>query len=154
FYAGRVLSLFDNRCMASLANPFISGRHKRLVSFLIWLAIFVAGTVFLGWLAVVQVQEFLRREVRTEVAQLEKLRLGIDKAFNDIEAEVTARPCSSEFRGQLRRIAFRPDGISEFLYAPKGYAECSTTRMRFEPPVSFGPPDVEAVGPMRMALWV
>jgi sensor c-di-GMP phosphodiesterase-like protein len=139
--------------MARLTNPFISGRHQSLISFLIWLAIFISGAALIGWFGVAEVQSKLRRATAAEVAPLEKLRVNVNKAFKDFHADVTARPCSSEFRSQLRRLAFRPDGISEFLYAPNGYTECSTTRQRFEPPVSFGPPDVKADEDLGYALW-
>jgi sensor c-di-GMP phosphodiesterase-like protein len=140
--------------MARLTNPFISGRHQGLISFLIWLAIFVSGAAMLAWFGVAEVHSRLRREVSAEVVQLEKLHSNIVKAFERMRSEVTARPCSSEFRSQLRRVAFRPDGLSEFLYAPNGNAECSTTRQRFDPPVSFGLPDVGDDNDLGYALWV
>lgn len=140
--------------MARLTNPFISGRHQSLISILIWLAIFVSGAALLAVFGIAQVRDMLRREISTEVAQLEGLSLSIRKAFGKLHADVTARPCSSEFRSQLRRVAFHPDGLSEFLYAPGGLAECSTTRQRFDPPVSFGPPDVSSDNDLGYALWV
>jgi hypothetical protein len=40
--------------MARLTNPFISGRHQGLISFLIWLAIFVSGAAMLAWFGVAE----------------------------------------------------------------------------------------------------
>jgi sensor c-di-GMP phosphodiesterase-like protein len=140
--------------MVRLANPFISGRYQRLIGFLMWLAMFVAGALLLAAFTIAEVRSMLRRDVSGEVAQLEKLRIGVGQAFDRLKSDVTAAPCSPEFRSQLRRVAFHPDGISEFLYAPDGMAQCSSTRLRFDPPVSFGAPDATSDNPTGYALWV
>ena len=52
----------------------------------------------------------------------------------------------------MQRIAFIPDGLNEFLYAPNGVAECSTSQPKFITPVPLGAPDIEGSGPSDPSL--
>jgi hypothetical protein len=58
-----------------------------------------------------------------------------------LRVEATAPPCSPQFANQLRKIAYRPDGFNEFLYAPGGVVHCSANVATFDPPLPLGTPD-------------
>jgi hypothetical protein len=66
---------------------------------------------------------------------------------------VTATPCTPEFRSQLRKVAYRPDGFNEFLYAPGGRVHCTINVDRFDPPLRLGKPDFIALDG-SIQVWV
>ena len=62
--------------------------------------------------------------------------------------------CSRLFFAQLQTVAFLPDGLNEFLYAPHGIVKCSTSQPKFDIPVSLGEPDIKGNGPADLDLWL
>ncbi len=128
--------------MSGFVNPFVSGRHLRLVGLGIWLG--VAGILVAGgcWLGVHQLRESLRREAGADFARLNKLHDDLVFAFGELDRTVVAPPCSAAFRQQLRQVAFLPDGLNEFMYAPEGIVMCSTSRDASQAPVPLGSPNI------------
>lgn len=74
-----------------------------------------------------------------ELSKIAKQRADALKAFAMARREITATPCTSEFASQLNRIAFLPDGLNEFLYAPQGTVQCGTTVHKYDVPIELGP---------------
>ncbi|HEX2840235.1 EAL domain-containing protein [Hyphomicrobium sp.] len=134
-------------------NPFVSDRHDRLVGFVIWLliaAIFLAAG---AWFWRNQIEETLARDARAELAQFDKLHANVTTAFDELQRTATSTPCSNEFIRELRRVAFKPDGLNEFMYAPQGIVTCSTS-MASRVAVPLGPPDIDRPGKGDIDLWV
>jgi hypothetical protein len=70
-----------------------------------------------------EVRDVVLADAGENIAQLEKVRGYVNAAFEMLRRDVTADSCSPEFHRQMRRVAFEPDGLNEFLYAPA--APCS-----------------------------
>ncbi len=128
--------------MSTIVNALIAGRHRRLLRGVLWGAIFAAllglGYGFVHW----QVRSYIRHDQRAELARINSIRTGVVDALRMLQRDATAAPCSPDFLAQMRRVAFLPDGLNEFLYAPGGRIECSTSRPSFEPPVMLAAPDI------------
>ncbi len=65
-------------------------------------------------------------------------RSSLDRAFN----ESKGASCSDEFVSSLRKVAFIPDGLNEFLFVPSNKVLCGTTLGRLSEAVSLGTRDV------------
>ncbi len=131
-------------------NPFVSDRHDRLVGFVIWLVIattlLAAGT----WFWRNQIEETLARDARAELAHFDKLHGNVIAAFDELHRTATAAPCSNEFIRELRRVAFKPDGLNEFMYAPQGIVTCSTSITATQTAAPLGTPDIDGA----IDLWI
>ncbi|HYD15965.1 MAG TPA: EAL domain-containing protein [Hyphomicrobium sp.] len=140
--------------LSAFVNPFVSGRHRRLVGFLIWLviatALLAAGAFF--WR--MQIQDSLRREARAELQHFDKVHANVTAAFDELHRTATATACSVEFIREMRRVAFRPDGLNEFMYAPHGKVTCSTSISHSQEPISLGAPDITESGEAGLELWI
>lgn len=139
--------------MSAFVNPFVSGRHKRLAGFLLWLAaallLLAAGAAL--WR--MQLRDALAREAGAALLHFDKLHAHVTAAFDELERTATAAPCSDDFIRELRRVAFKPDGLNEFMYAPGGMVTCSTSIAAAQAPAALGPPDIAAGGD-GIALWI
>ena len=140
--------------MSRFVNPFVSGRHQRLVEIVIWLLITLAllavGAAFLC----AQMQDSLRREAKSKLAHFDTLHQNVATAFAELHRTATAEPCSAEFIRELRRVAFKPDGLNEFMYAPSGIVTCSTSMSQQHVSLSLGTPDVDPTGDGGIAFWI
>ena len=106
------------------------------------------GYGFIVW----QVSSSIRRDQDTELGRLAEIRGNVVFALQKLQQDATAPPCSPDFLAQMQKIAFIPDGLNEFLYAPNGVAECSTRQPKFITPVPLGAPDIEGSGPSDPSL--
>lgn len=140
--------------MSAFVNPFVSGRHPRAVAFVIWLAVAAVLLALVAWFCRDQLQGSLKREAAAELTQFDTLHSNVTLAFAELERTATAVPCSVEFMRELRRVAFRPDGLNEFIYAPGGMVTCSTSITLAQTPRSLGTPDVDQEGPDAIDLWL
>ena len=140
--------------MKRLLNCLISGTHQRLLGAALWLGIFVAILGVLYVFGAHQVRDAMRADASENIVQLDKLRANVSAAFAMLEKEVTGEPCSVEFHRQLRRVAFEPDGLNEFIYAPHGLVRCSTSRDNFDGYVDLGRPDILGETRFGTALWI
>lgn len=140
--------------MSGFVNPFVSGRYRSFVEFIIWIAITLAllafGAAF--WLA--QIHDSLRGEAKARLAHFDKLEVNVVDAFAELQRTVTAEPCSEPFLRQLRRVAFKPDGLNEFMYAPNRVVTCSTSLKMAQAGIPLGEPDIERHGSSDISLWI
>lgn len=139
--------------MAKLVSVFISRRHRRLIGFAVWVLCFLGVLSVLGWLALERTNDVIQAELREGIGHYMRLRESVVSTFDAMDAELTAQPCTAAFNDQLRKIAYRPDGLSEFLYAPGGLVYCSTQKV-FDVPVDLGRPDIPPAGERGVALWI
>ena len=138
--------------MSGFVNLFVSNRYQRLVGFALWLATTLALLAAALWFARAEFHASLRREAAAELAHLDTLHGNVTAAFKELHATVTASPCSRPFMQQLRRIAFLPDGLNKFMYAPGGTVTCSTSLSDITTSRSLGAPDFTL--PDEISVWV
>ena len=117
--------------MSALANVFISIRHSSFFLGALWLALFL-GFLAVGYCFVLlQVVGEVRRDHDAELGRIADTRRSAMSALRMLKHDATGSPCSSDFLAQMRRVAFLPDGLNEFLYAPNGVVKCSTSQSAF-----------------------
>lgn len=140
--------------MAKFVSVFISATYRRMIAALVWALIFV-GLVGLGCgFALHRVASLVEEESVHATAQFTQLRTNLLETFDLMHARVTATPCSPAFVDQMRHIAYLPDGLNEFLYAPGGVARCSVGASAFEQPVDLGAPDIAGGEGHSISLWI
>lgn len=139
--------------MIPVINAVLAGRFQRLILGLFWgvffAAILVAGCAFLVW----QIANFIRHDRDGELMRLNEIHANAVSALRLLEVEATSAPCSAPFLAAMQRIAFLPDGLNEFLYAPNGIVQCSTRTAKFDPPVPLGEPDIKGKRPGDLDYW-
>jgi len=139
--------------MAKIVRIFISERHRRLIVGVVWLAAFCLSLGLIGLYAGDKVVAAMETRSERVMAGFLETRASIETAFAAIGADVTAEPCSPGFFRQLRRVAYFPDGINEFLYMADNAAVCTASGLTFSPPVDLGHPDGNAEGG-NFAVWM
>ena len=136
--------------MSALVNALIEGRRERLLLCFLWCALFSSllgiGYGFIVW----QVSGYIRHDQEAELSRIAQIRQNAVSALQRLQREATAPRCSRLFFAQLQTVAFLPDGLNEFLYAPHGIVKCSTSHSKFDIPVSLGEPDIK--GKLREAF--
>jgi len=140
--------------MAKLVSVFISPAYRQAVAALVWVSVFLLVLAGAGGYALYKTSDLARMEGERAIEQFVRLRVNLVETFDMIHAQVTADPCSRLFREQLRRIAYLPDGLNEFLYAPGGHVQCSLNLAALAEPHYLGAPDLVGPGEARIALWV
>ena len=139
--------------MIPVINAFLAGRYQRLILGLFWgvffAAIIAAGYTFLVW----QIANFVRHDRDGELMRLNEIHANAVSALRLLEVEATSAPCSAPFLAAMQRVAFLPDGLNEFLYAPNGIVQCSTSTAKFDPPVPLGEPDIKGKRPDDLDYW-
>lgn len=140
--------------MAKLVSVFISSGHRRLISVLVWVATFATVLALVGGYALHKTADAARAQTERGAEQFLHLRTNLLAVFDMMHAQLTAAPCSPAFHDELRRIAYLPDGLNEFLYAPGGKAQCSTRIAAFGEPVDFGAPDIDGHTGRGISLWI
>lgn len=138
--------------MARFISVFISASHRNAIALLLWAAMLVLTFGTAGWSALQLAGESMLTHAAVPLEQFVRLRQSVSATFEALAAEVVAEPCSNGFHEQLRKIAYRPDGLSEFLYAPGDAIQCSIDR-DFAVPVVLGPPDLERARPAAASMW-
>ena len=137
--------------MANLISLLIGRSHQRLVGFTLWVLAFVISLGLAAVFATHQINSAMVTEARLVLDPLVRLRANVISTFDAMGRQLTAEPCTPAFHDQLRAIAFLPDGLNEFLYAPDGVAQCSVSQ-NFEP-FALGAPDIEP-GVMPASFWL
>ncbi len=125
--------------------------HKRillaaafLVGFAMAAAVFVvAGALSLG--------TALSHHIDHQLHSLDELTSKWVTTLNQLEEVDQSNACSPAFMRKLQEIAFLPDGIHEFLYAPNNKVVC-TARGRLEQSVDVGTPDF-AIRDGEIDIW-
>jgi sensor c-di-GMP phosphodiesterase-like protein len=95
----------------------------------------------------------MQEETRLASEDLFKLRQNLIAVFDVLHTKLTAEPCSPAFHEQLRRVAYLPDGLSEFFYAPGGTIRCSV-HQGFPDGHDLGQPDMERTIKYAGSIWV
>ncbi len=141
--------------MFSLEHAFIVGRrHRTLLFALLWTALFLVA-LGIGWSLVRwQISQFAREDREQELARIVELRSHAIATLIQLQREAVGPPCSHEFLATMRRIAFLPDGLNEFLHAPGGVVKCSTSRSVFLSPAYLGVPDIAGDTPEAPRYWL
>jgi sensor c-di-GMP phosphodiesterase-like protein len=132
----------------------LSEQHRRLRGAVLWAGLFVLTLGLMGVLAAFQFTKTVRTAAEEGLKPYVSLREEFHDTFQSIRSEVIAAPCSAEFRVQLRKIAYRPDGFNEFLYAPGGLVHCSMNIGRFDPPLSLGTHDFTITESGETKVWM
>lgn len=140
--------------MAKFVSVFISVAHRRLISILVWALSFAVVLGVAGWYAHQKTTETMRVEARLAADHFIRLRANLLSTFDVMHADLTAEPCTPAFNEQLRRVAYLPDGLNEFLYAPGGKAQCSVNIPQFESKVDLGAPDIGRQGERGIVMWI
>lgn len=140
--------------MSHLVSVLISTTHRRLISAFAKIVTFAIVLAIVSAYALHKTAEVAQEQSRAGTEQFLILRNDLQTIFAKMHTEITAEPCSAAFQDQLRRIAYLPDGLNEFLYAPGGKAQCSTHNDHFNPPVDFGVPDIDASINSGISLWI
>jgi sensor c-di-GMP phosphodiesterase-like protein len=113
--------------MAKFIRIFVSERHLLFMRVGAWGLMFIVTLGLLGWVGAYQVGETMQAQTRVGIDQLARLRDAVSSALALLKVQATAEPCTPAFRDQLRKVAYLPDGLNEFLYAPGGAAQCSVS---------------------------
>lgn len=122
---------------------------------IVWLLTFAVMLVALGTYGLFRVNATMGTEARAAGEQFLQLQRDIGSAFATVGRELTASPCSDAYHAQLRRIAYLPDGLSQFLHAPDGKVACALDKPSFDPAIDLGPPDIAQDGTNGYgALWI
>jgi len=127
--------------MPKLVGFLISPRQQRMVGFLTGLVLFAALLLAGTLLASSELHIAMHGEAERLLSPYQQTRAHVDAAFKQLKRQVTGAPCSDAFRQKLQQVAFLPDGLNQFYYAPHGVVECSANVERFDPPVALGEPD-------------
>jgi sensor c-di-GMP phosphodiesterase-like protein len=139
----------------SLVNIFLRERYFRLVGGGIWLAITLVLIAVSAVIWRAHLTNSLQTEVQHTLGSLEKLHGNVMSAFAELRKSATSEPCSPQFIRELQRVAFVPDGLNEFIYAPGGRVTCSTSlRERAAAPEWLGLPDVAGIAHGEMSMWI
>lgn len=143
--------------MGSFVGLLISNRHQRIIRALLFLVVFAVALTLAVAFTVSQVRDNMQVQVNAGLQQYVRLRSNIDHAFEALRREATAEPCSDAFTQQLRRVAYLPDGLNEFLYVPDGVAQCTSNLGRLARPYDLGVPDYAPASsgtPSGVAFWI
>lgn len=137
--------------MSAIARTLVSGHHQRLLRFLLWCGLFGAmllvGYGFILW----QVSSLMHQRQQEELQRMTAVHQNAVRTLRLLNDNVGGIPCSRQFRMQMLRVAFLPDGLNEFLYAPDGRVQCSTSQVSFNPPIALGKPDIDTPGPSNIS---
>ncbi|WP_223999761.1 EAL domain-containing protein [Aureimonas sp. SA4125] len=131
----------------------ISARQQTVISLLlgaILFGLFGTGALLFAWQEISQ--EMARQSQSILQPYAERARQAAE-TFEVLKADVTAPPCTPEFDRQIRGVAYRPDGLNEFFYAPDGIIECTVSMGRLNPPITLGQPDIPARDG-EPAIWI
>lgn len=126
--------------MPKFVSLLIDRTHQRYLAVGLWVfaltVVLFAGSVLWG--------QFINQTMSIEALRMlepqARVRQSVSSTMVELKARLTAPPCSPVYHEQLRQIAFLPDGLNEFLYAPGGVARCSVNADF--PPYELGAPDV------------
>ena len=140
--------------VAKMISLLVSQRNQRIIGLVLGLFVFAFLLAVASSLAVYQINQAILRESLAPLQQFTRLRETVDATFSDLQAELTAPACSPQFREQMRRVAFRNEGFSEFLFAPGGIVQCSGVVDFAGHPVALGKPDLLPAKPGGTSLWI
>lgn len=128
--------------MPFLANFFLDGRNVVKARIVIWIALFLAILAIMYRFALWEVSSELRRQNQAALAHVSQTHGAAISALQTLQTEATAQPCSETFLQQMQVIAYRPDGLNLFFFAPGSTPKCGTNQTTYPAGQTFGDPDV------------
>jgi sensor c-di-GMP phosphodiesterase-like protein len=138
--------------MSAFARAIIAGRHQRVLQLALFAALacllLAIGYGFVRW----QISSHVAREQRSELKRITLTHDNASKALSLLNAESSAGDCNEAILSRMREVAFLPDGLNEFIYAPGGIAQCSTSHSSLPANVRLGPPDIYQGAPTNLTL--
>jgi sensor c-di-GMP phosphodiesterase-like protein len=140
--------------MNKFVGNFIREGHRHAIVACVWLVVFAAEVGLIGWVGLHQVNQTMRGEAQAALDDFDRLRTNLNSTFAVLERDVTATPCSPRFTVQIRKVAYLPDGLNEFLYAPGGVVHCSASTTDFARPVRLGKADIGAGADGGFSVWL
>lgn len=139
--------------MLFLANFFLDGRNVVKARIVAWIALFLAILAIMYKFALWEVSSELRRQNKAALAHVSQSHESAISALQALRADATAPPCSEAFLQQMRVIAYRPDGLNLFFFAPGATPKCGTNQTTYPAAHAFGDPDVLGA-PSEPNLWI
>lgn len=133
--------------MAGYFSIFISQRRQSWASAAVWMLGFAVVLFVMAEVALTSVRGVMREAAGQELAEIVDLRRNALQALDILAAEATAPACSEAFIRQMREVAYRPDGLNEFIHAPGGRVACTTTLGRARAGVLVPEPDISDLKP-------
>lgn len=140
--------------MASLTRFFISERKQFYFSAAVFAVVFLSLVAGLAHLGMSNIRSNLRDMANAELGEIVRLRSNALSALESLATHEAAPACDPAFLQILREVAFRPDGLNEFLYMPDNKVICSTRVDRFPQPILLPEPDFADVAPFGVSLWI
>ncbi|MCQ8781306.1 EAL domain-containing protein [Mangrovibrevibacter kandeliae] len=128
--------------MSRLAKIFIADRHRPATRYGMGLLVFALIFCATLWMQIHAVDLAAQTYLDSRLAGSSSIAKTLQSVFAKLKSDVTALPCSDEFKRQLHEIAYLPDGLSEFIYAPDRVPLCSTGGLAVQQ-VQLGTPDFE-----------
>jgi sensor c-di-GMP phosphodiesterase-like protein len=139
--------------LASITAFFIADSRRRLAVAVVWVLAFVAMLGLSGWIGHNGIARSVEEKASEELSRYTELNRNVIATFAFMHANMSAEPCTEAFQEQLRVVAYLPDGLNEFLYAPGGVAHCTVSEFHLPEPVAFGTPDVPAEANSGRPIW-
>ncbi|WP_075214279.1 EAL domain-containing protein [Mongoliimonas terrestris] len=133
--------------MASYFSFFISKRRQLWTSAAVWVVGFVLVFFVMAQVALTSIRGVMLEAAEKELAEIVDLRRNALLALDILAAEATAPACSEAFIRQMREVAYRPDGLNEFIHAPDGRIACTTTLGTSRAGVLVPEPDIRDLKP-------
>ncbi|MEO3997702.1 EAL domain-containing protein [Mesorhizobium sp. CAU 1732] len=139
--------------MARLVSVFISATYRRFLAVVVWALVFTLAVAALAAFGLYQTGDSVRANSRLATEHFMRLRVDLLSTMDVMHEELTAQPCSAAFSEQLRTIAYRPDGLNEFLYAPGGIVQCSVNN-NLAAGYDLGSPDIAITAAPYISFWM
>lgn len=134
------------------SNTLRVGRQSSFeLHLVLWISMVFGFAMIALLIARVEIEIHIANDQRAELSRVGLMRSNAKTALHLLET-ASGAPCSPEFIDSLREVAFLPDGLNTFLYAPEGQVRCSSDGRVFDSPVDLGKPDIAAASPGR-ATW-
>lgn len=140
--------------MAGIAALFVSARSLKAIGVAVWIGSFLVFAGLFSLIVAFQARETVRADVAHGMADFQRLLRHLDTTFTELSDTVTAAPCGGSYMRQLRRVAYLPDGLSEFFHVDDGRVICTLSAELLEAPVDLGPPDFVREDPVKTAFWL
>lgn len=128
--------------MPYFARFFIDGQHISRLRVTLWAMVFLA-LIAVGYkLTLWEIASDLEQKNRRTLAHLTQTHDLAVAALRNLRQDAKAEPCSEDFLRQMQVVAFRPDGLNVFFYAPDGVPKCGTNQPSYSVAAALGTPDL------------
>lgn len=140
--------------MASIAALFVSARSLKAIGLAVWIGSFLFFAGFFALAVAFQARESVKADVAHGMADFQRLLRHLDTTFAELSETVTAAPCGAAYMRQMRRVAYLPDGLSEFLHVEGGRVICTLSAEHLETAFDLGPPDFVRGDDVQTSFWL